>query len=223
MKRLAVFCSLLSVAGHRMRYAQSAGDYFVYAGSYTNPTPTTTSASKGIYAWRFDSKTGALTPIGLVAETVNPGACVGTPERQVPVRVELGRRHAGRSRERVCDRSPHRHAHAHQQSERERRSREPGGAGSERQARRDSHLQQRHVLGVRRRARRQAHRGVLHRSARRQTAQREAARAARARHRLFEGQPVRLRRRAWARPRVRRTASIRSSGRRCRPILRSSR
>ena len=60
-------------------YAQSgpstslgAGDYFVYAGSYTNPTPTTTSASKGIYAWRFDSKTGALTPIGLVAETVNP-------------------------------------------------------------------------------------------------------------------------------------------------------
>ena len=52
--------------------ALGAGDYFVYAGSYTNPTPTTTSASKGIYAWRFDSKTGALTPIGLVAETINP-------------------------------------------------------------------------------------------------------------------------------------------------------
>ncbi|HUP39852.1 MAG TPA: beta-propeller fold lactonase family protein [Vicinamibacterales bacterium] len=49
-----------------------AGDYFVYAGSYTNPTPTTTSASKGIYAWRFDSKTGALTPVGLVAEAINP-------------------------------------------------------------------------------------------------------------------------------------------------------
>ena len=78
MRRLLVFSSLLfSLA--TTAYAQSgpstspgAGDYFVYAGTYTNPTPTTTSASKGIYAWRFDSKTGALTPIGLVAETVNP-------------------------------------------------------------------------------------------------------------------------------------------------------
>jgi len=70
MRRLAVFCSLLlSLAVNA--YGQ-AGDYFVYAGSYTNPTPTTTSASKGIYGWRFDSKSGALTPIGLVAETVNP-------------------------------------------------------------------------------------------------------------------------------------------------------
>src|SRR5688572_1676911 len=51
---------------------KSGGDYFVYVGSYTNPTPTTTSASKGIYAWRFDSKTGALTPVGVVAEAVNP-------------------------------------------------------------------------------------------------------------------------------------------------------
>jgi 6-phosphogluconolactonase len=49
-----------------------AGDYFVYVGSYTHPTPSTTSASKGIYAFRFDSASGAMTPIGLVAETVNP-------------------------------------------------------------------------------------------------------------------------------------------------------
>jgi 6-phosphogluconolactonase len=49
-----------------------AGDYLVYAGSYTNPTPGTTSGSKGIYGFRFDSKTGTLTPLGLVAETVNP-------------------------------------------------------------------------------------------------------------------------------------------------------
>ncbi len=69
MRRLAVCCSLLlSLATNA--YAQA--DYFLYAGTYTNPTPTTTSASKGIYAWRFDSKTGALTPIGLVAEAVNP-------------------------------------------------------------------------------------------------------------------------------------------------------
>jgi 6-phosphogluconolactonase len=65
-------CSLAANA-----YAQ---DYFVYAGTYTNPSPKTTSASKGIYAWRFDSKTGALTPIGLVAETVNPAHVWGSPD-----------------------------------------------------------------------------------------------------------------------------------------------
>jgi 6-phosphogluconolactonase len=44
----------------------------VFAGSYTNPTPTTTSASKGIYSFRFDSKTGTLSPLGLAAASVNP-------------------------------------------------------------------------------------------------------------------------------------------------------
>ena len=56
----------------RARHRRPAGDYFVFVGSYTNPTPTTTSASKGIYGFRFDSKTGTLSPLGLAAETVNP-------------------------------------------------------------------------------------------------------------------------------------------------------
>jgi 6-phosphogluconolactonase len=51
---------------------QPAGDYFVFVGSYTHPTPTTTSGSKGIYGFRFDSKTGALSPLGVVAEAKNP-------------------------------------------------------------------------------------------------------------------------------------------------------
>jgi 6-phosphogluconolactonase len=51
---------------------QSVEDYFVFVGSYTNPTPTTTSGAKGIYGFRFDSRTGTLSPIGLAAETVNP-------------------------------------------------------------------------------------------------------------------------------------------------------
>jgi len=38
----------------------------VYIGTYTG------EASKGIYAFRFDDGTGALTPIGLVAETQSP-------------------------------------------------------------------------------------------------------------------------------------------------------
>src|SRR5262249_15468518 len=50
----------------------AAGDYVVFVGSYTKPTPTTTSDSKGIYAFRFDSKTGSLAPLGLAAESVNP-------------------------------------------------------------------------------------------------------------------------------------------------------
>ena len=79
MKRLtlSVLFALASVA---LPLAQSGGDYIVYVGSYTNPNPTTTSASKGIYAWRFDSKTGALTPIGLAGETINPAHVWGSPD-----------------------------------------------------------------------------------------------------------------------------------------------
>ena len=148
---------------------------------------------------------------------------VGAPERQVPVRGELGRWHAGRSRERVCDRSPDRHAQAHQQSEREGRSREPGRARSERQARRNCHLQQRHLLGVWRRGGRQAHRGVLHRSAHRQAAQREAARPDARTGSSFRRTAASSTSPSLDSTACTRTASIRSSGRPCRPTLRSSR
>lgn len=56
------------------------GDYFVYVGSYTHPTPETTSGAKGISAFRFDSKSGALTSIGLVAEAVNPAHVWASPD-----------------------------------------------------------------------------------------------------------------------------------------------
>jgi 6-phosphogluconolactonase len=68
------FLSLGKTAG------QTAGDYFVYVGTYTNPTAKTTSAAKGIYAWRFDSTSAALTPIGIVAETVNPAHVWASPD-----------------------------------------------------------------------------------------------------------------------------------------------
>jgi 6-phosphogluconolactonase len=54
---------LLAVLG--CASGQSA-DYFVYAGTFT------TSTSKGIYAYRFDSTTGHLSSLGLVAESTNP-------------------------------------------------------------------------------------------------------------------------------------------------------
>jgi len=62
------------------RAARTAGDYVLYAGTYTNPTAKTVSASKGIYAWRFDSSSGALTAIGPVAEVVNPAHVWASPD-----------------------------------------------------------------------------------------------------------------------------------------------
>jgi 6-phosphogluconolactonase len=61
-----------SPADRALAQDRVAGDYLVFVGSYTNPTPTTTSASKGIYGFRFDSRTGALGPLGVAAEAVNP-------------------------------------------------------------------------------------------------------------------------------------------------------
>ena len=43
-----------------------AAKYFMYVGAYTAGT------SRGIYAWRFDSKSGKLEPLGLMAETPQP-------------------------------------------------------------------------------------------------------------------------------------------------------
>ena len=49
--------------------------YIMYVGSYTagpaNVTPPP-DPSKGIYGWRFDSKDGSISPLGLVAETSQP-------------------------------------------------------------------------------------------------------------------------------------------------------
>ena len=70
MKRLAL-ALLLSLT-----LPAAAEDYFVYAGSYTDPPST----AKGIYAWRFSPDKDTLTPLGLVAETVNPAYVAATPD-----------------------------------------------------------------------------------------------------------------------------------------------
>ena len=67
--------------------------YFVYAGTYTaepspGPRPASQSGrpapppstSKGIYGWRFDTKTHAVSPLGLVAETANPAHISISPD-----------------------------------------------------------------------------------------------------------------------------------------------
>lgn len=74
MKKIMVFAllALVMMPAAFPAAQKAAGDYLVFVGSYTNPTPETKSGSKGIYAFRFDSKSGTLTPLGPVAETVNP-------------------------------------------------------------------------------------------------------------------------------------------------------
>lgn len=61
MKRLALAAMLMLAT----LPALAASD-IMYVGAYTSGT------SKGIYAWWFDDKTGALKPLGLVAETAQP-------------------------------------------------------------------------------------------------------------------------------------------------------
>ena len=53
-----------------------AENFIVYAGSYTD-SPST---SKGIYAARFETGSGKIEPIGLVAKTVNPAFLSGTAD-----------------------------------------------------------------------------------------------------------------------------------------------
>jgi len=62
---LVPFLFLLSVWASPAKHHTK---YFVYIGTYTEEG----SESKGIYAYRFDSETEQLTPIGLAAEAINP-------------------------------------------------------------------------------------------------------------------------------------------------------
>lgn len=52
----------------------AAGQYMAYVGPYTRP-----NKSKGIYAYKFDAKTGKFTAIGLAAETSNPSFLAVAP------------------------------------------------------------------------------------------------------------------------------------------------
>lgn len=61
----AAIASLLSA--QTTPKASEKGHYLVYVGTYTTKT-----ASKGIYAFRFDANSGKLTPLGVAAETLDP-------------------------------------------------------------------------------------------------------------------------------------------------------
>ena len=59
-------CVVAAAAVEPARRVSARTQRVVYIGTYTG------EMSKGIYAFRFDDSTGALTPLGLVAETPSP-------------------------------------------------------------------------------------------------------------------------------------------------------
>jgi 6-phosphogluconolactonase len=67
---VAVVCVVVSAAPGR-RFA----DRLIYIGTYTGRQGV---ASKGIYAFRFDDNSGALTPLGLAAETASPSFLISS-------------------------------------------------------------------------------------------------------------------------------------------------
>jgi 6-phosphogluconolactonase len=68
--------------------APAEGQYIAYVGTYTNQRPT--PKSKGIYAYRFDAKTGKFTPIGLAAETSSPSFLAVHPNHKFLYAVNEG-------------------------------------------------------------------------------------------------------------------------------------
>ncbi|HZQ20864.1 MAG TPA: lactonase family protein [Terriglobales bacterium] len=72
---LALLWTCLPLPG----FAQSHGHrYLLFVGTYTNMNGKDT-ASKGIYAYRFDEVSGQLVPIGIAAETTNPSFLAVAP------------------------------------------------------------------------------------------------------------------------------------------------
>ena len=65
MRQLRPFLGLLLIAS-----AAYAADFIVFAGTYTR------NGSKGIYAFRFQTTNGKMTPLGVAAETPSPSFLV---------------------------------------------------------------------------------------------------------------------------------------------------
>ena len=73
-------------------HAPTKDHYFAYIGTYTGPN------SKGIYAYRFETRSGQFTPIGVAAEVVNPSFLATDPTHRFLYAVteigNNGREHA---------------------------------------------------------------------------------------------------------------------------------
>ncbi len=68
---------VLSLTALTLTAAPKPKSYLFYVGTYTEDAG---SKSKGIYAYRFDPATQAITDLGLAAETTNPSFVVPSPD-----------------------------------------------------------------------------------------------------------------------------------------------
>ena len=84
----AAFAALIPVTEIR---AAAKGQWVAYIGTYTR------NKSKGIYAYRFDPKTGNATEIGLVAETSNPSFLAVHPNHRFLYAVNENSNYQGQS------------------------------------------------------------------------------------------------------------------------------
>jgi 6-phosphogluconolactonase len=73
---LTAFTVAVSIMNTQAHAAPASSTSFMYVATYTNGT------SKGIYSYRFDEKTGKITPIGLAAEIANPGFLATDPQHR---------------------------------------------------------------------------------------------------------------------------------------------
>jgi 6-phosphogluconolactonase len=82
-RRVSAFLIVLSAVVATLLPAQTAetaaakSQYIAYVGTYTTKT-----ASKGIYAFRYDANSGKLTPLGVAAETTDPSWAAIHPSRK---------------------------------------------------------------------------------------------------------------------------------------------
>jgi 6-phosphogluconolactonase len=84
---------LLAAPAPHPRAAQAQDDWIMYVGTYTQ------APSKGIYAYRFQSATGKVTPMGtagLAAETENPSFLAVHPNQRFLYAVNEVSRYEGR-------------------------------------------------------------------------------------------------------------------------------
>ncbi len=82
-----ILTSLLWLVSVSAKPQPAAGSYFVYVGTYTFST------SKGIYLYRFDTKTGQLNAKGLAAQLANPSfAVIDLSHRYLYAVTEMGNR-----------------------------------------------------------------------------------------------------------------------------------
>jgi 6-phosphogluconolactonase len=76
MKAVGLSLTLLLLSIPLIHSMAATREWIVYVGTYTR------QASKGIYAYRFTSSDGRLTPIGLVAEVSNPSFLAVHPNQR---------------------------------------------------------------------------------------------------------------------------------------------